>query len=86
VGQYKTGQQACFQVGNEALKNFLAASINNLSYNSDQQIQLHPDLQASVVVPLSDVPDVVTFSKKCAPRRAGGIIQSFKPLRFGPKP
>ncbi len=59
VGHYKIGQQACFLIGNEALKNFFTANINNLSFSSDQQIQLATHLQASVFVPLSDVPDVV---------------------------
>jgi hypothetical protein len=59
VGHYKIGQQACFLINNEALKNFFIANINNLSFSSDQQIQLATHLQASVFVPLSDVPDVV---------------------------
>jgi len=59
VGHYKIGQQACFLVENDALKKFFAANINNLSFSSDKQIQLATHLQASVFVPLSDVPDVV---------------------------
>jgi hypothetical protein len=59
VGHYKIGQQACFLVEDDGLKHFFGANINNLSFSSDQQIQLATHLQASVFVPLSDVPDVV---------------------------
>jgi hypothetical protein len=59
VGHFKIGQQACFLVSDPALKSFLAANINNISFSSDQQLQLATHLQASAFVPLSDVPDVV---------------------------
>jgi hypothetical protein len=59
VGHYKIGQQACFLVRNDALKKFFAMNINNISFSSDEQIQLATHLQAKVFVPLSDVPDVV---------------------------
>ncbi len=59
VGHYKIGQQACFLVENDALKKFFTANINNISFSTDKQIQLATHLQASIFVPLSDVPDVV---------------------------
>ncbi|KAB7754253.1 Nal1-like putative serine protease [Mycolicibacterium mucogenicum] len=59
VGHFKIGQQACFLVGNPALRKFFTANINNLSFRSDDQIQLATHLQATKFVPLSDVPDVV---------------------------
>jgi hypothetical protein len=59
VGHYKIGQQACFLVENGALKKFFAANINNISFSSDEQIQLATHQLASAFVPLSDVPDVV---------------------------
>lgn len=59
VGHFKIGQQACFLVEDDALRKFLEANINNLSFSSDQQIELATHLQASAFVPLSDVPDVV---------------------------
>lgn len=59
VGHYTIGQQACFLVQQPALQKFFTANINNLSFSSDEQIQLATHLQASVFVPLSDVPDVV---------------------------
>jgi hypothetical protein len=59
VGHFKIGQQACFLVENPALQKFFTANINNLSFSSDQQIELATHLQAKEFVPLSDVPDVV---------------------------
>jgi hypothetical protein len=59
VGHFKIGQQACFLVQSQALRKFFTANINNLSFSSDQQIELATHLQAKQFVPLSDVPDVV---------------------------
>jgi hypothetical protein len=59
VGHFKIGQQACFLVKNVALRNFLTANIDNLSFSTDQQIETATHLQATNFVPLSDVPDVV---------------------------
>jgi len=59
VGHYKIGQQACFLIKNAPVQKFFTNNINNLSFSSDQQIQLATHLQASEFVPLSDVPDVV---------------------------
>lgn len=59
VGHFKIGQQACFLVTEKPLRDFFTANINNLSFSSDQQLQLATHLQASAFVPLSDVPDVV---------------------------
>jgi hypothetical protein len=59
VGHFKIGQQACFLVGNQALEKFFTSNVNNLSFSSDQQLELATHLQAKEFVPLSDVPDVV---------------------------
>lgn len=59
VGHFKIGQQACFLIRDEALRQLFTANIDRLSFSSDAQLKLATHLQASSFVPLSDVPDVV---------------------------
>ncbi len=59
VGHFKIAQQACFQVQNTDLKNFLVANLDNISFTDNQKLLEATHLQASHFVPLSDVPDVV---------------------------
>ncbi|MBA3914326.1 MAG: hypothetical protein H0X25_10860, partial [Acidobacteriales bacterium] len=59
VGHYKIGQQACFLISDQNLRNFFTANLSDISFTTDQQIQTATHLQAAEFVPLSDVPDVV---------------------------
>jgi hypothetical protein len=59
VGHFKIAQQACFQVQDSSLRQFLLNNLDNISFSDDKQLLEATHLQAANFVPLSDVPDVV---------------------------